>query len=111
MYPGTSAEGSQINLKLLFQSNEKVTLVLSRKRSSLQVSHSRTKSAPDSSDCSPSLTNNTLSLSHKSVSCDSLTPVPPHHAATINLHRDFTSQELQHKSVTINKVNNKTKNI
>lgn len=86
---------------LVLQSNEKVTLVVSRKRSNLPVSHSRTKSAPVSHETDSS---NTL-LSHKSVSCDSLTPpIPPHHAATNNLNRRFTSQELQHKCITIVKV-------
>ncbi|XP_054281415.1 multiple PDZ domain protein-like [Macrosteles quadrilineatus] len=96
----------------LLQSSEKVTLVVARKRSSLPVSHSRTKSAPEShdSDSSPSLSSNPP-LSHKSVSCDSLTPpapMPPHHAATINLNRDFSSQELQHKFITIVKEPNES---
>ncbi|XP_046681916.1 ligand of Numb protein X 2-like isoform X2 [Homalodisca vitripennis] len=94
----------------LLQSNEKVTLVVSRKRSTLPVSHSRTKSAPTSHDShfSPPLSSS-ATLSQKSVSCDSLTPpMPPHHAATINLNRDFTSQELQHKFITIVKEPNES---
>lgn len=100
----------------LLQKHEKVILVISRKRvngnsGNVNVSHSRTKSAPEQHDCdSPMSPPSHQTLSHKSVSCDSLSsypvpfpppPLPPQQAATINLNRDCNMQELQHKSVTI----------
>ncbi|XP_054281293.1 ligand of Numb protein X 2-like [Macrosteles quadrilineatus] len=95
----------------MFQSTEKVSLVVSRKVNSPLGSNPRPKSAPESLNLDSTVSQaSNPPWGLNSVFNDSLTlptPTTPRHLATTNLNRDF-SEPLQYKFITIVKEANES---